>query len=218
MILDDILKDKKLVFDVGSNMGVKADLYLSYGVKVICIEPQQECLIELHKKFDGKNVEVIPYALSSDGGVKKFRISNANTISTFSDIFIERTGKSRFVNYQWYDPIEIKTVTLDSIINRYGLPDFCKIDVEGSEKEVLLGLSHSIPVISFEYTPELHDVAVGCLQVLYSIDNYIFNYSEGESLEYSLKDWIDKDDINNYLIDTKGKIVFGDIYAKLKGE
>jgi len=215
MILDEILRNKKLVFDVGSNIGNKAEIYLSYGVTVICVEPQEACLIELYKKFKDKNVEIVPYALSSDGHIRKFRVSNASTLSTFSETFIEETGKNRFKNYTWGEPVDIETLTLDSIINEYGIPDFCKIDVEGSEKEVLLGLSKPIPYISFEYTPELHDVAVECLSILKSLGNYLFNYSEGESLKYSKDIWSNDIEIDRFLVSNKDSIVFGDIYAKI---
>jgi FkbM family methyltransferase len=216
MIIEEILRGKKLAFDVGSNIGAKAELYLSYGVKVVCVEPQENCLIELYKKFKDKNVEIVPYGLSSDGKHRKFRISSASTLSTFSETFVDRTGKERFKNYSWGDPIDIETKTLEEIVTMYGVPDFCKIDVEGSEKEVLLGLSTPLPYISFEYTPELHDIAVECLSILESLGDYSFKYSEGETLEYSQDKWMVKEDINKYLLLISDSIVFGDIYAKLK--
>lgn len=215
MILDDILFGKKLVFDIGSNIGSKAELFLTYGVKVVCVEPQEDCLSVLHARFKGKNVEIVPHAVSSDGTNRKFRISNANTLSTFSDTFIGRTEKDRFKNYSWGNPMDIKTITLDILIKRFGLPDFCKIDVEGSEIEVLSGLSTTIPYISFEYTPELHDIAISCLDILISLGDYRFKYSEGETLTSSLNNWVGKEEIVRYLIDNRGGIVFGDIYAKI---
>jgi len=41
--------------------------------------------------------------------------------------------------------------TLDLLIDRFGVPAFCKIDDEGLELEVLRGLSHPVPALSFEY-------------------------------------------------------------------
>lgn len=216
MILDDILINKKMVFDVGANNGLKTELFLRYNVKVICIEPQKKCLEELHKKFKDKDVYIVPYGLSSNGENRKFRISNASTLSTFSELFVDRTSKKRFKDYNWGSPVEIETKTLDDIIDMHGIPDFCKIDVEGSEKEVLLGLSTSLPCLSFEYTPELHDVAIECMNILSLLGKYTFRYSEGETLEYSNEEWISKENIDKYLILNKDNIVFGDIYATLK--
>jgi len=35
--------------------------------------------------------------------------------------------------------------------DEYGLPHFCKIDVEGFEEQALAGLSRPLPVLSFEF-------------------------------------------------------------------
>lgn len=216
MLLDEILRDKKLVFDIGANIGSKTELFLKYGVKVICVEPQKDCLSVLYTKFKDKDVDIVPSAISSDGTDRKFRVSSANTLSTFSETFIDRTVKERFKNYKWGEPTDIKTITMDMLIEKYGLPDFCKIDVEGSEKEVLLGLSKPIPYISFEYTPELHDVAVDCIALIAAIGDYSFNYSEGESLKFSSDLWLKKGDIENYMLSIRNSIVFGDLYAKIE--
>src|SRR4030066_1795419 len=102
MLLDGILNNKKLVFDVGTNYGSKTDLFLKYNLRVICIEPQAECLSVLHNKFKTDNVVIIPKALSSDGKKRKFRTASENTLSTFSEIFIEKTIVDRFKNYVWH--------------------------------------------------------------------------------------------------------------------
>jgi hypothetical protein len=36
--------------------------------------------------------------------------------------------------------------TLDRLIGQYGVPDFIKIDVEGYEKRVFMGLTQRVPV------------------------------------------------------------------------
>jgi hypothetical protein len=216
MLLNEIIKDKHLVFDIGANIGNKTMSYLTYGVRVVCVEPQIDCLIELHRRFKTDRVVIVPYAVSSDGQTRKFRIANANTISTFSEEFINETGKDRFRGYIWGNPTDIETVTLDSLIEKYGVPDYCKIDVEGSEIEVLSGLSQPIPCISYEYTPELHTNALKCLNKIDSLGKYTFNYSEGESLLFSNNQWLKKDDINSYLVTNIKNINFGDIYARIE--
>jgi FkbM family methyltransferase len=217
MILDEILKAGDTVFDIGANTGAKTELFLKYNVKVICIEPQEECLVELTNKFYGNGcVTIIPLALSSDGLPRMFRLANASTLSTFSEDFIERTKSKRFKNYEWNAPIEIRTSTIDNLIENYGIPNFCKIDVEGSEVEVLKGLSYPIPCISIEYTPELKENALTCMNILESIGRYTYKYSEGESLTFSNDTWLAKDDMSEYLYTNIPHIDFGDIYARLE--
>jgi hypothetical protein len=145
-----------------------------------------------------------------------FRLSSASTLSTFSEDFIERTKSKRFKNYEWNAPIEIRTSTIDNLIENYGIPNFCKIDVEGSEVEVLKGLSYPIPYISIEYTPELKENALTCMNILENVGRYTYKYSEGESLIFSNDTWLTKNDMSEYLYTNIHHIDFGDIYARLE--
>lgn len=216
MLLKELIQKDDTVFDIGANVGNKTELFLKYGARVICVEPQKCCLDKLYDRFlNNSNVTIVPYAVSSDGSPRMFRISSATTLSTFSEEFIKRTSHDRFKNYTWGNPIEIETTSLNNLIDKYGTPSYCKIDVEGGEKDILQGLSHPIPVISFEYTPELHDLAMECVSILCALSNYKFRYSEGESMEYSVDKSLNAEDLNNYLITQSNKIVFGDIYAEL---
>ncbi len=124
---------------------------------------------------------------------KTMFISDAHTISTFSEDFISTTQNSgRFRQYNWNVKRQIKMTTLDNLISKFGLPQFIKIDVEGFEIEVLEGLTKAINTISYEYAvPEQTDNAVLCLQRIMEIsDNKVScNYSIGESMKWALTEW-----------------------------
>jgi hypothetical protein len=49
------------------------------------------------------------------------------------------------------------------IWEKYGKPFLIKIDVEGSEREVLLGLSQPSPFLTFEFHAKFFQDAVDCL-------------------------------------------------------
>ena len=106
--------------------------------------------------------------------------------------------------------------TLDEMIIKYGKPDFCKIDVEGFEFEVLKGLTQPIGTVSFEFTiPEFVDKAIECLNYLNNLGKIICNFSPGETLTFALDEWLNATDFIELFntLPAKG-IVDGDIYIK----
>lgn len=70
---------------------------------------------------------------------------DAPGISTFSEKY-----KINFPDYRYDKKEKVQVVTLDDLIKEYGLPKYCKIDVEGFEWKVLKGLTRPIPYVSIE--------------------------------------------------------------------
>ena len=205
-----------ICFDVGANIGNRIEPLLQIGAKIIAIEPQESCCKILKKRF-GNRIKIINKGLGAKEWIQKFYISNASTLCSFSDEWIDSVKKKRFRGFTWWKTIDTELTTLDYLIDRYGVPTFIKIDVEGYESEVLRGLSHSIPMISFEYTvPEQTSRIFDCINSLYIINNNILcNYSIWESMEWVLEKWLTKEEFLEHInkinfIETG----FGDIYVK----
>jgi FkbM family methyltransferase len=216
-IYEEILEENSLCFDIGANVGNKTAIMLTKSTKVICVEPQEICVNKLKKRFmDNKNVIIIDKGCGSEVGTKTLYISQFDTLSTMSKEFIETTKKQRFTGVSWGKGVDVQITTLDSLINEYGIPTFCKIDIEGFEFEVLKGLSQPIPYLSLEFTPELKENTFKSIDYLNSLNpNYKFNYSEGESGVFMFSEWVNSDIIKNYLLlNNDFKISFGDLYAK----
>ena len=76
---------------------------------------------------------------------------------------------------QWESTAYVPVTTLDELVTTHGRPDFCKIDVEGYEPEVLSGLSQPLPVIQFEFHGELMADAAACLDKLETLGMRRFN-------------------------------------------
>ena len=207
-----------LCFDVGANLGNRIEPFLALGAKVIALEPQDMCYKYLKKKF-GSKITLIKKGVGASTENKTLHISTSHTISSFSENFISEMKKSRFKDEDWNQEQVMEMTTLDSLIETYGLPQFIKIDVEGYEFEVLKGLTKSVKMISFEYAmPEQTQITQNCVNYLQNINqNYVFNFSAGETLKFELNNWLTGMELIKYLSDPKNVKYkdSGDIYAKL---
>jgi FkbM family methyltransferase len=210
------IQPKDLVFDVGANVGNRVQVFLAISAKVIAVEPQPACINTLEEKF-GNDIVIEKVGLGKESGVLEMFIANDSTISTFSKEFIENTSTHRFSNYAWNQTLEVPIVTLDSLIEKHGVPQFCKIDVEGFELNVLAGLTHKIPYLSFEYcVPEMMQNMLDCLRRLNEINPAgLFNYSIAEKMELALPKWISFEEMYELVQqDNFTNTLFGDIYFK----
>jgi FkbM family methyltransferase len=89
---------KKLVFDIGANRGNMADFFLKGSDKVVCFEPNPSLIEHLRNRFSEVPKEKIVFdsrGLSNKIERKIFKISNADTISTFSDDWINQSRLKR---------------------------------------------------------------------------------------------------------------------------
>jgi hypothetical protein len=123
--------------------------------------------------------------------------------------------KSGMQNSQWNRTIDVGIVTLDQLIGIHGLPDFCKIDTEGYEYEVLKGLSCPIKSLSFEYHLKFIESTMQSIDYLSRLNMRYFNYSPGESMKFGLKRWVSANEMKEILrkLPDWNINVQGDIYV-----
>lgn len=123
-----------------------------------------------------------------EGELLLYICERASTISTFSKDWKEKMSEGGiFPEHLWNKTKKVPVTTLNQLINTFGMPKFCKIDVEGFELEVLKGLTHPIKYISFEFHRILHVNLANCINYIESLGSVVFNYSSGESMELALQ-------------------------------
>ena len=213
-----VIKPGDLVFDVGANIGQRSEIFAQLAQKVIAIEPQPNCVRHLKSRFRfNRRVVIQEVALGDKPGEETMWQSNSPGISSMSRRFIDTMGSGVFRDEKWDKEIKVKTKTLDDLIDTFGLPAFMKIDVEGYELKVLQGLTAAVPLISFEYSPEMMDEARNCAQRLQQIStDYRYNYCLGENLDFVLNQHVDFDTfINDTLTEICEHNTFGDVYATI---
>jgi len=205
-----------LVFDIGSNVGTTVEFFSQKANKVIGFEPNPRLVEILRKRFNNRNVIIDSRGLSNEIGEKKFRIANADTISTFSEDWV---NNSRFTGgYSWNEGIIVDTTTLDSVIEQYGTPDYIKIDVEGYEFEVLTSLTKVLEntIISFEWAEEQKNKIEQTIKYLFNLGYKKFSYTEADKILMDVEiDWRTIDKLNLIEnLDDQRKDKWGMIYVK----
>lgn len=208
-----------LCFDIGAHIGNRTDAWLALETKVLAIEPQPSCVNYLQKRFGSNpNAIILDQAVGAKTGILPLKISNRHpTVTTLANEKWQRRINLIANNtINWDEEIDIQVVTLDLLIEKYGLPVFCKIDVEGYEAEVLAGLSKAIPNISFEFFNFTPEITLACLKHLDQIGNYVYNWSLGESQKMDLNPWVNSQTLIETIQAFPKKEFSGDIYAKQK--
>lgn len=211
------VKKRDLCFDVGANVGDRTSLFLELGAKVVCVEPQKICLIELHRKFNGnKNVVIVEKGLSNEKGSGELAVcQEAPALSSLSEKWLMESRFSNVYHYRWTKRETIMLTTLDELIGLYGAPAFCKVDVEGYEKKVLQGLSRPIPSLSFEFNKEFLEDAMICARHLKRLGSYRFNFSLAEPMDPLSGEWLDPGALFRKIKSIPDNLLWGDIYARL---
>ena len=166
------LSEINLIFDVGAHKGESINLFLknmkvknivSFEASPLNFKFLENNKKNLEKKFPNTKIIIENLALSSDGRVVSFKQFNESSSSTINNINQEsRYFKRKFnlLNIQnkknIYESFKLKTETLDNYMyqNNFNRISFLKIDTEGYEYEILIGLKKkikSIDTIMFEH-------------------------------------------------------------------
>jgi FkbM family methyltransferase len=208
----------ELCFDVGAHVGSRAWVWSRLGARVIAIEPQPDLARFLRWLFRNRPaVDVVDAAVAATPGRLTLRISRRHpTVTTASSQFLASVaGAASFKGVRWQEICEVEAVTFDSLIARYGVPAFVKIDIEGFEAEALAGLSRPLPALSFEYLAETTGVALACVDRLETLGCYRYNVARGESMTFVAEPWLDAQGVRAWLAAQGPGSGSGDVYARL---
>jgi FkbM family methyltransferase len=131
--------------DIGAHVGnfTKELCYKFPKCNIVMVEANPSC--ESHLRLLGKPYEIV--ALSNKEGYADLYIETINPVATGASLYKENTG---WYAEGKYETVTVPTKTLDSCNYFEGQPiDFIKIDVQGSELDILNGGEKTIKNTEF---------------------------------------------------------------------
>jgi FkbM family methyltransferase len=159
-----------LVYDVGMNNGDDTAYYLSLGFRTVAIEASPELVEQAKARFaheiaSGRLI-ILNIGIADREGELPFWICETN--SRWSSF--DRTYASWFnsPNHQ----IQVPCTRFETIVAQYGVPYFCKIDIQGNDVLCLEGFPpHKVPKF---LSIEANDLNLRLLDMLRALGYSLF--------------------------------------------
>ena len=188
---NEIQKDS-LYFDIGANLGNWSLENIKRCEKIIAVEPSKDTYGKLIKNCTGKNIICLNYAVSNENKEEiDFYECKDPGMSTINKDWL-CSKESRFYGME-HTKTTCQAISLDKLIEQYGVPDLIKIDVEGAEHLAISSLTQKVKTLCFEWAQEFNFVTTHSINHLIKIgfnkfhvqfyDNYIYVPKEQEYTE-----------------------------------
>lgn len=133
-----------LIYDIGMHKGEDTDFYLKKGFMVVAVEAHtdfcKECEQKFAKEIESGQLVIVNKAVSDTAGSVSFFINEK--VSVWGTTNPEWAERNRAVGANSHQ-VTIDATTINDIIQKFGVPYYMKIDIEGSDTLCLEGMLNS---------------------------------------------------------------------------
>lgn len=193
-IIPESLNDSSIVFDCGACVGeFTFQLYTKYGCRFYAYEADSRNYRRMNHRFiNHQNIYTFNKAIDKDVGIKEFYLGN---FITASSLYRSHRGLGHLVE-------NVPTTTIDNELSNFDMIDLLKLDLEGSEIDVIPNILpktlQKINQITIEfhlqskidgYTPEKVDICRNYLKELFNEVMYVDKGNDGYHGLYLNKLW-----------------------------
>lgn len=169
---------RDVIFDIGMSEGDDTDFYLKKGFRVLGVEADPSMQEQLKMRFAAE--------LASD----RLRILNRAAFSrsgeTIAFLISGDQGHSHIATYKRPDddtakPVTAETVSWADLISVWGVPHYCKVDIEGAETSFLTSMRNSplaayisVECHAFDPIEQLHELGYRSFRLVHQNSHNAF--------------------------------------------
>ncbi|WP_339836301.1 FkbM family methyltransferase [uncultured Flavobacterium sp.] len=143
-------KRKNLIYDVGMHKGEDTEYYLKKGFEVIAFEANPElvnlCKQKFKKELESKQLTIVEGAIidpefdqdKDNPNILFYKNKNLSVWGTVDSEWAKRNEKRGTEN----EIIEVTKIDFKKCLEKFGIPYYLKIDIEGMDRVCLKALFH----------------------------------------------------------------------------
>ena len=126
--------DANLIFDLGMHRGEDTELYLKKGFRVVAVDADAELCEQARARFADDvaagRLTVVHNAIADVAGtVTLYRNTELSIWNTIDPEFAQRNDALGTGSVA----VAVEAVTLDTLLDRFGMPYYLKVDIEGMD-------------------------------------------------------------------------------------
>ena len=130
------VKQPDLIYDLGMHRGEDTRFYLAKGFRVIAFEADPDLVADCQEKFAAElassQLQIVPGAIVADASVGTVTFYKNPHVTVWGTV--DPSWKERNERMGWRsEEITVPAVDFNDCLERYGIPYYLKIDIEGAD-------------------------------------------------------------------------------------